>query len=98
MVGFKGIVPCEDFVKVDIQIEQDDVPLSIREDRASRKSEDGLLRGFEINTIVIFELEHEFEFRIDGGMVVGRVIECEEGFIGVSFPGDTALDYCVSMP
>jgi len=86
VVGFKGIVTCEDFVKVDIPIEQDVIPLSVGEDRTSLESEDGLLQGLEVNTVVIFELEHEFKLWINGGMAVRWVIECEEGFIGVPFP------------
>ena len=43
VVGLKCIVSCEDFVKVNILIEQDVIPLNIGEDRASRESEDGLL-------------------------------------------------------
>ena len=60
--------------------------MSIGKDWASRESKDGLLRSLEINPIVIFELECECEFRVDQWAVIGRVIECEERLIGLSFP------------
>jgi len=35
----------------------------------------------------LFEIEHKFEFRIDGGTYVRRVIERVEGFIWTSLSG-----------
>ena len=54
-----------------------------------------MFRDFEVNTIVIFELESEFEFQTNGGTVVGMVIECKEGFVRVSFPRINTLSQVV---
>jgi len=48
------------------------------------ETEDCVLGGFEINGIVSFEFLSKFEFEINGGTNVGRVIKHVEGFIGMS--------------
>ena len=40
-----------------------------------------MLGGFEVDGIVILEFESKFEFWINGGTNVGRMIECVEGLI-----------------
>ena len=96
VVGFKGIVTCEDFVKIDVSVKEDIVPLQVGNERASWESKYCTFGGFEIDGIIVFEFECEFEFRVNGGTYVFRVIEHVEGFIWTSLSGLTSLVSCSS--
>src|SRR5882724_8604608 len=87
VVRFKGIIPGEDFVKIDVSVKEDIVPLRVGKEQASWESEYCTFGSFEIDGIIVFEFEHEFEFGIDGGTYDRRMIECVEGLIWSSFSG-----------
>ena len=65
VVRVNGIIAREDFVKVNIYIEDDTNPQSIREDWAIWLAKKVRLGSFGVGEINLFEADHEGEFGVE---------------------------------